>query len=114
LAEDDRPRDRGAPQRIEIVTAEPIDATAMRLSVRFISNRVLNLICDAKLKAIADKAKLSERERDILEYLIMGRSVDDIALIVGLSRSTVKFHQANVLRKVGADSRLDLMRVLRI
>jgi PAS domain S-box-containing protein len=102
------------PNGFEIVTAEPIDATAMRLSVRFISNRVLNLICDAKLKAIADKAKLSERERDILEYLIMGRSVDDIALIVGLSRSTVKFHQANVLRKVGADSRLDLMRVLRI
>jgi PAS domain S-box-containing protein len=96
----------------EVVTAEPIDTTAMRLSVRFIPNRVLNMISEANVKAIADKAKLSERERDILGYLIMGRSLDDIALVVGLSRSTVKFHQANILSKLGADSRFDLMRVL--
>jgi DNA-binding NarL/FixJ family response regulator len=97
----------------DVVTAEPVDSTAMRVSVRFIPNRVLNMISEAKVKAIADKAKLSERERDILGYLIMGRSIDDIALVVGLSRSTVKFHQANILSKLGADSRLDLMRVLR-
>jgi PAS domain S-box-containing protein len=98
----------------EIVTAEPVDTTAMRLTVRFIPNRVLNMISEANVKAIAEKAKLTEREQGILAYLIMGRTLDDIALIVGLSRSTVKFHQANILSKLGADSRLDLMRVLRL
>jgi DNA-binding CsgD family transcriptional regulator len=41
----------------------------------------------------------------------MGRSLDDIATILELSRHTVKFHQRNILRKLGADSRVDILRL---
>jgi DNA-binding CsgD family transcriptional regulator len=43
---------------------------------------------------------------------VLGRSLDEIARILGIAPRTVKFHQANVLQKLGADSRLDLMRLL--
>jgi DNA-binding CsgD family transcriptional regulator len=63
-------------------------------------------------RALADAAQLSERERSVLTYLLMGRSLGDIALILGISPRTVKFHQANVLEKLGADSRADLVRLI--
>ena len=61
------------------------------------------------LDVIADRARLSDRERSVLDYLRMGRSLDEIASILGLSRRTVKFHQANILQKLGVDSRFHLI-----
>lgn len=37
--------------------------------------------------------------------------MEDIATILHVSQHTVKYHQANVLRKLGADSRIDLFRI---
>jgi DNA-binding CsgD family transcriptional regulator len=41
-----------------------------------------------------------------------GCGVDEIAGALEISPRTVKFHQANVLQKLGADSRADLMRLV--
>lgn len=95
----------------EIITAEPVSAALARISVRLIAGHMLAAIHDAKVRGLADRAGLSERERSVLTYLLMGRSLDDIAAILELSRSTVKFHQANILDKLGADSRVDLIRL---
>jgi len=42
----------------------------------------------------------------------MGRQLADIATALGISLRTVKYHQANILRKLRADSRVDLMRLI--
>jgi PAS domain S-box-containing protein len=95
----------------EIVSAHPVDTTTVSLSVRFIADSTLRAVYEARLAGIADDAQLSPRERAVLNYLLVGRSLDDIATILGLSRHTVKFHQTNIVRKLGADSRLDIMRL---
>jgi PAS domain S-box-containing protein len=95
----------------EIVTAQPLGTTKMGLSVRFIADATLRAVHETRLVRIADEAQLSRRERVVFDYLLMGRSLDDIATILELSRHTVKFHQSNILRKLGADSRVDIIRL---
>jgi PAS domain S-box-containing protein len=96
----------------EIVNASAVDDSRVHVTIRTINEKALSAIHEAKIEALADKAALSERERVVLRYLFMGRTIDDIASILELGRSTVKFHQANILQKLGADSRLDLMRLI--
>jgi PAS domain S-box-containing protein len=95
----------------EVLTAETTD-DRVRVRLRRISEETLAAIYESKVRALADAAQLSERERSVLTYLLMGRSLGDIALILGISPRTVKFHQANVLEKLGADSRADLVRLI--
>jgi len=57
------------------------------------------------------QARLTEREREVLELLLLGRTHEDIAHVLGISERTSKFHQSNLLVKLGAESRLDLMRL---
>lgn len=66
----------------------------------------------ARLRAVADAAKLTAREREVLDLLFLGRTHDDIALALGITPRTAKFHARNIIHKLGADSRLDLVRVL--
>jgi DNA-binding response OmpR family regulator len=58
-----------------------------------------------------DAAGLTAREREVLELLLLGRSHPEIAIVLEISERTSKFHQANVLRKLGAESRMDLLRL---
>lgn len=48
----------------------------------------------------------------MLAWLLLGRSLDEIAVSLGISARTVKFHQQNILNKLGADSRVDLIRLV--
>jgi DNA-binding response OmpR family regulator len=66
----------------------------------------------ARVRDLSDKARLSPREREALDLLLLGRSMDEIAVALEISPRTAKFHQANVLRKLGAESRLELLRLL--
>jgi len=95
----------------EVVTADAQD-DRIRMRLRRISEHTLGAIHESKVRSLADAAQLSERERAVLTYLLMGRSLADIGTILGISTRTVKFHQANVLEKLGADSRADLVRLV--
>ena len=64
-----------------------------------------------RVEAMAVRAKLSARERSVLELLMAGRSLSDIAAEVGITERTTKYHQQNLLKKRGADSRADLLRL---
>lgn len=96
----------------EVVIAEAVDPMVVRVNVRSISEKMLTVIHEAKIKELALRAKLSDRERAVLRYLVMGRSLEDIGKILDVAVRTVKFHQANVLEKLGADSRMDLVRLV--
>ena len=54
---------------------------------------------------VADAAGLSEREREVLERLAAGDSNKLIARAFNLSPHTVKRHVANILDKLGVDTR---------
>lgn len=95
----------------EVVTAQ-LSKDRIQVRLRRISEQTLCAIQESKLRSVADSAQLSERERAVLTYLLMGRSLADIGTVLGISRRTVKFHQANLLEKLGADSRADLVRLV--
>jgi len=55
---------------------------------------------------LADKEKLTTREREILLCLARGASNKEIARELELSESTVKIHVQNILRKLNLSSRV--------
>jgi DNA-binding CsgD family transcriptional regulator len=101
-----------ADSEFRIVTAEAVDEATVRVKIRYLPMRVLPELVDAKAARTAGDGALSERERQVLTLLLRGRGVEDIATMLEIAPRTVKFHQANVLQKLGADSRLDLLRVI--
>lgn len=96
----------------DIAEATPHGHSAVRFKVRRFAGAVLGAVIDARIGELAEQAGLTERERGVFGYLVMGRQLSDIATILGISLRTVKFHQGNILRKLGADSRVDLMRLM--
>jgi DNA-binding CsgD family transcriptional regulator len=80
--------------------------------VRRLPPQFMGALFEARTAEVAARANLSEREQSVLRYLVMGRALQDISTILGISVRTVKFHQANVLEKLGADSRVDLLRLI--
>jgi len=105
-------RGRGAGEQVyEITKAELATSTSVRLSMKTVTAEELSAIRGVRVKALADRASLTERERAVMEYLLDGRSLDEIAALLGMSPRTAKFHQTNLLGKLGADSRSDLFRL---
>lgn len=97
-------------ENYEVATAH--DSQPVWVSVRYVSKATLSAIHDARVARLSQRADLSERERAVLEFLLAGASLQQIAASLRLSLRTVKFHQTNVLTKLGADSRADLLRLL--
>jgi DNA-binding response OmpR family regulator len=105
----------------EFVT-KPVEGAVLRAKVRAmlrVRERYLELRGspvavaahrDRRAELVAS-ARLTEREREVLDLLLLGRNHQDIAAVLGISERTSKFHQANLLLKLGAESRLDLMRL---
>ena len=54
---------------------------------------------------------LSEREKDILKYILQGKNSREIAGLLFISLNTVHTHRRNILKKTGAKSTLDLFRM---
>lgn len=54
---------------------------------------------------------LTERERDIMRHVVAGLMNKQIAASIGLSDVTVKIHRAQVMRKMGAATLAELVRM---
>jgi FixJ family two-component response regulator len=66
----------------------------------------------AKDEALTRKfAELTAREREILAFVTSGRLNKQIAADLGVAEITVKVHRAQVMRKMGARSLADLVRM---
>jgi len=48
-----------------------------------------------------DKEIFSKRENEIIYWASMGKTYQEIALILGIKLSTVKFHIGNAVKKLG-------------
>jgi DNA-binding CsgD family transcriptional regulator len=47
----------------------------------------------------------SEREKDVIQFLLQGKGNKQIALALGISNRTVEFHLSNIYAKLGVNSR---------
>jgi two-component system response regulator FixJ len=56
-------------------------------------------------------ASLTQREREVLDLLLDGKSNKEAAKVLGISPRTVEVHRARVMEKVGARNSIDLARI---
>lgn len=95
-------------QAIEIVVSGSIWAPRRLLSK--LIDRLLN-VPDTSLPS--EPLHLTERERQVLELILTARSNREIAQELGIEERTVKAHVGRLMRKAGAENRIELsMRAL--
>lgn len=57
---------------------------------------------------------LTDREREVIDPIVAGRLNKQVAAVLGVSEQTVKVHRHNVMRKMGAASLPDLVRMIEL
>ena len=98
--------------RIRVATARRAPRDTAEVIVRSLGTAEVTAVIREKLARVATAAQLSARERTVLDLLLLGQRSDEIAEALEISARTAKFHQANILNKLGVDSRTDLIRLL--
>lgn len=78
--------------------------------IMFTKNDSSNENLDLKKSRFAEYHDLTRREEEITYYISQGKSNGEIAALVNLSESTVRFHVANILKKTGLSSRNEVSR----
>jgi len=70
-----------------------------------IKRHVVELTSRHKLDCIMSRlARLSQREREVLKYVLLGRMNKQIAFDLGIAEKTVKVHRSRVMEKMKAGS----------
>jgi len=59
-------------------------------------------------------ASLTEREREVMQFLYQGKSLKQIAVRLGISVQTAAKHRIKVLRKLNVDGETELVRLLMV
>ena len=90
-------------QAIDVVTSGSIWAPRRLLSK--LIDRLLK-VPDSSLTGGA--LHLTTREREVLELILLARSNREIARQLGIAERTVKSHVGRLMRKTGADNRIEL------
>jgi DNA-binding CsgD family transcriptional regulator len=75
-------------------------------------NRSLSSAEEEKLREYRVRYQLSARETEVLEQIMLNRSINEIGDALFISSRTVKFHITSLLRKTGASSQRSLKREL--
>ena len=77
-----------------------------RLRDRFLAELTMEIEA-ASARPETGRDELTPRERDVLRYLVQGRSNREIAEALPISANTVKFHLKNIFGKLGVTTRKD-------
>lgn len=64
----------------------------------------------AKEKVFEAMMTLTEREKEILQYIIAGYMNKEVSLKLGIAEQTVKIHRGHIMKKLNVDSVADLVR----
>lgn len=65
---------------------------------------------EARVALLARDVRLSSRERTVLRLIALGYRYREIGCAMSISPRTVKMYASNLRRKVGGETRWDLMR----
>ena len=65
-----------------------------------------------KCRAVADRHGLTNREREILPYIARGHRPAYVADLLCISEHTVRTHLHNMYRKLGINSREELIQLV--
>ncbi len=94
---------------------KPFNAQAFLNSV----NRAIRLAKDAHEQRSRDTdtqkilARLSDREKDVLQAVLRGNTSKEIARSLGISPKTIDVHRSNMMHKLGAGTYRDLLNKFR-
>jgi PAS domain S-box-containing protein len=100
----------GSPSGACIAVAMRVDSSTMRIAALRATKELTSELLAIHADAAATAHALTNREREVFRLALLGRSTAEIAASLRTSASTAKFHLANVCAKLGADSRVDLLR----
>lgn len=87
----------------------PLDERTARISVEHVGGTRFAHLVTSRVHLLAQRRLLSDREYEVLERLVRGVELEQIAHELAIAIRTVKFHQKNVLAKLGVGSRLELL-----
>lgn len=90
-------------QAIDVVTSGSIWAPR-----RLLSRLIDRLLQVPKVTKKAPAPELTQREQQVLELLLMAHSTKEIAARLGIEQRTVKAYIGRLMRKTGADNRVQL------
>jgi DNA-binding NarL/FixJ family response regulator len=95
-------------EAIEVVVSGSIWAPR-----RLLSKLIDRLLDTSETGASGSAPHLTARERQVLDLILLARSNREIARELGIEERTVKAHVGRLMKKTGADNRIDLsMRAL--
>jgi NarL family two-component system response regulator LiaR len=78
---------------------------------RVLTEEVTEILVQARTNPQAVPVDLTEREREVLALMVKGLNNPDIAEMIGVSVSTVKFHVSSILSKLYASSRTEAVAI---
>jgi DNA-binding NarL/FixJ family response regulator len=90
-------------QAIDVVVSGSIWAPR-----RLLSRLIDRLLAVPDSSLTSARPSLTERERQVLELILLARSNREIARQLGIEERTVKAHVGRLMRKTGADNRIEL------
>jgi DNA-binding CsgD family transcriptional regulator len=70
-------------------------------------------VASAPQHSMPPSSRLSDREREVAELLLQGLPYKDIGSQLFISAKTVEHHVARIRRRLGAESRSELLSMLR-
>lgn len=93
---------------------KPVTGAALIQSVQaaLLESKKLSSKAEINQTAATRVASLTEREREVMVLAVEGRHNKEIARHLGLSHRTVEIHKARIMHKTGADTLLDLARIV--
>jgi DNA-binding CsgD family transcriptional regulator len=90
---------------------DEIESLALWSRVRLYEETPQDVAWHGDLPGTLSGVALTRRERELLPYIVDGRTYAEIAALLTISEKTVSSHISNLLRKTGAANRVDLARM---